>query len=265
MYSAQVETTLNFIGDFIDKHGALVFVAVVLVLAFTAVVCGLIWAVIKGMQNDTKLIELSTKRDVEVTEIKKSTNDIKDAFNHSLLASGELKKTVETTAKLVETVQETSKSQRQGFKEVFEQVVESLNQNSDTLGQMGGRVMNNSNRIETEIMVRFDKVDGPLANIQENVAKLVTTMPGGNDELAQLIVDRVMPEILKVVKQALQDCLTLTADMAKELDLTDQKVDDTKQQLSQVEKAQVVAAAETVIGTPAVNEDGKQPQQEPTK
>lgn len=255
---AQIQETLNFVGEFVDKHGVLVFVFVLIALAITSVIILLSLAVIKGMSNDTKLIDLSTKRDVELSVIKKNAEDIKDnvddirrAFNSSLLANGELMKAVDHSSAVSEAAQS-------GFKESLNLVVHSLNDNSSTLGEMGGSIIANSKSIGVEIITRvdklpvevatevvgqmqapfaqvgqgiiarFDKVTGPLANIQNDVAHLVTTLPGGNDEqLAQRVADRVLPQLLTAIKNEFQECLNLATDMAKELDLVENKITPT--------------------------------------
>lgn len=136
---------------------------------------------------------------------------------------------------LLEKLNRNSESGNTWVKTLGEVVVNSTKDTSTAVQALETSFVSKSNELQSQVNKLPAEVaavfEASLKQMHDEIARLVTVVTDGNDTLAQKVADKVaetlQPQILKVASDVLRDCLALTADMAKELDVAEAKIDQT--------------------------------------
>lgn len=167
-----------------------------------------------------------TAHDAEIATLQTSTTS----------ALTDLKTVIESHGRIV---QSTIKSQ--DIRD--EHLVSGLNDTTSAISETGTDVKKNADKNADKIILEVQKLPGqvaialevPFGQIREDIGKLV------DPDLATKVVALIKPDVVSLIETALKRCLEDNAELAHELDHTETKLDDTKQELAKVARDALVA------------------------
>ncbi len=176
--------------------------------------------------NNTTIIqamqEMQTgarKRDLQFDKM----NDIQEQQN----------KATSEQNKLLSDLKGATESGHEFTKKLVDSVVDGSKDTSAAVQHLDQRIADNTERI-VDIA---NSLDGSFKAIHDDIAKII------DPDLATKVVEKLRPDVVAMFDKALAKCLDENATLAKELDHTEEKLDDTHEELSKVARTALIVAA----------------------